>query len=491
MAKKQTNGGNGLEHRRAEVQAIIDSACDQLNSDGVSPRDYVEQLAWLFYLKAFDEMETQRAVESAFDDTPYTRRLDNEYRWASWSAKVDKADVMFKFVQTDLWDKLQGLGDDAIGQRFRRIFSTVRNHSRKGTAFAKVVQHINRLDFSANTDVIILSELYESLLKKVASDSAGYAGEFYTPRHIVQLMVKAIAPTIKDQIYDPCCGTCGFLAESASYVHKNSKQLGGKDMDHFKEKMFHGRELKSLSFLLGHMNMILHQVEDAKLALGDTLEAHDTNTSEKDKYSVILSNPPFGAKLPEAPRNFTFSAKNSEILFLQHIMTNLAVGGRAAVVVPEGVLFRGGADQKVRQRLLENFNVHTVLSLPAGCFQPYAGVKTNVLFFERTKNQAGTKSVWFYELTNDGFELSTTRKPIEGSQIPDFLAKIEKREEGDNSWSVPIEELIERGYDLSAKNPNQEEAAEIRPAKELVQSIKNKEAQITDLLDELEGILEK
>ena len=133
--------------------------------------------------------------------------------------------------------------------------------------------------------------------------------------------------------------------------------------------------------------------------------------------------------------------------------------------------------------------MHTVLSLPAGCFRPYAVVKTNVLFFERTKNQAGTKSVWFYELTNDGFELSTTRKPMEGSQIPDFLAKIGKREEGDNSWSVPIEELVERGYDLSAKNPNQENASKIRPAKELLQSIKTKEAQIVELMDELEEIL--
>ena len=171
-------------------------------------------------------------------------------------------------------------------------------------------------------------------------------------------------------------------------------------------------------------------------------------------------------------------------------MANLAKGGRAGVVIPEGVLFRGGPDQKVRKELLEQFNVHTILSLPAGCFLPYTGVKTNVIFFDRPKDGTGTKSVWFYELTNDGFELKQTRKPIEGNQIPDFLAKWQKRVEGENSWTVPIEEIIERGYDLSAKNPNRKDDYEHRPALELVQSIKAKEERIMDLLGELEGILE-
>jgi len=161
------------------------------------------------------------------------------------------------------------------------------------------------------------------------------------------------------------------------------------------------------------------------------------------------------------------------------------------VVIPEGVLFRGGPDQKVRKELLEQFNVHTILSLPPGCFLPYTGVKTNVIFFDRPKDGSATKSVWFYELTNDGFELKSTRKPLEGNQIPDFLAKCQTREEGENSWSMSIEEIIERSYDLSAKNPNRKDDYEHRPALELVQSIKAKEERIMDLLGELEGILEK
>jgi type I restriction enzyme M protein len=171
-------------------------------------------------------------------------------------------------------------------------------------------------------------------------------------------------------------------------------------------------------------------------------------------------------------------------------MVNLAKGGRAGVVIPEGVLFRGGPDQKVRKELLEQFRVHTILSLPAGCFLPYTGVKTNVIFFDRPEEGGGTESVWYYDLTNDGFELKQTRKPIGGSQLPDFLAKWQDRVDGDNSWTVPLADIVARGYDLSAKNPNRVDDYEHRPALELVQSIKAKETRITELLQELEDLLE-
>jgi type I restriction enzyme M protein len=171
-------------------------------------------------------------------------------------------------------------------------------------------------------------------------------------------------------------------------------------------------------------------------------------------------------------------------------MANLKKGGRAGVIVPEGVLFRGGPDAKVRERLLNEFDVHTVLSLPANCFLPYTGVKTNVLFFDKREDGAGTKGVWFYELANDGFELKQTRRPIEGSQIPDFLAKWKKRSKGANSWITPVREILGRGCDLSPHNPNKTNDYEHRPALELVQSIKTKESRVLELLGELEELLE-
>lgn len=492
-----TNNTDNTDNRRQEVQQIVKNASDQLNQEGVDARNYVEQIAWLFFLKAFDEAETRCEEEAAFDDKVYERRLTGEYAWSHWAKDTDHPDQMLEFVDGKLWIKLtspdpeKGLGDDPLAQRFRRIFDNVRNYCRRGATFARIVQQVDKLHFSSETDVIVLSEIYEDLLKRVAADSAGYAGEFYTQRHIIRAMVEVVQPKAGDKVYDPCFGTAGFLGEAANYIRSNAT-LSGKQIVDLQHKTFFGMEIKPLTYLLGTMNMILHGIEGSNLELTNTLEVHNQNVNEKNKYSVILSNPPYGGKMAhEMQTNFRVHSGATECLFIQHIMANLAKGGRAGVVIPEGVLFRGGPDQKVRKELLEQFNVHTILSLPAGCFLPYTGVKTNVIFFDRPKDGNGTKSVWFYELTNDGFELKQTRKPMEGNQIPDFLAKWQSRVEGENSWTLPIDEIIKRGYNLSAKNPNRKDDYEHRPALELVQSIKVKEERIIDLLIELEAILEK
>jgi type I restriction enzyme M protein len=484
------------DHRRQEVQQIVKNACDQLNAEGVDARNYVEQLAWLFFLKAFDEAEARKEEEGAFDDKPYVRRLGGKFAWSQWAKNTDHPDDMLEFVDGKLWIKLTspdpatGLGNDGLAQRFRRIFDNVRNYSRRGVSFAKVVQQVDKLHFSDETDVIVLSEIYEDLLKRVAADSAGYAGEFYTQRHIIRAMVEVVQPKIGERIYDPCLGTAGFLGEAANYVRRNGA-LSTRQLEALQTKTFFGLELKPLTYLLGSMNMILHGIEGANLELANTLEVHTSNVAEKDKYQVILANPPYGGKMAqELQTNFRVRSGATECLFLQHIMANLAKGGRAAVIVPEGVLFRGGPDQKVRRELLEHFNVHTILSLPAGCFLPYTGVKTNVIFFDRLEDGSGTESVWFYDLTNDGFELKQTRRPIAGDQLPDFVAKWKDRADGENSWAVSAAELAAKGYDLSAKNPNRVDDHEHRPALELVQSIKAKEARITELLDELESLLD-
>ena len=493
-------GSGETEHRRQAVQQAVKSACDQLRTDGVDPRDYVEQLAWLFFLKAFDEMESRREEEAAFDDSAYRRRLSGEYRWSSWSSMTNRPDDMLHFVDGMLLPHLRAFGlkentrqfaTDPVAERFRRIFSTVRNHTRSSASFARVVQQVNRLHFSDTTDVIVLSELYEGLLKDVAADSAGYAGEFYTQRHIIRAMVAVVGPKVGHRIYDPCFGTAGFLAESAEYIRKLSGKISGADLDRLERDTFYGIEIKPLTYLLGTMNMLLHGIEGANLELGNTLELHSTNVPERDRYDVILANPPYGGKMArELQTNFTTRSGSTEILFLQHIMSNLVTGGRAGVIIPEGVLFRGGPDARVRERLLREFDVHTILSLPPGCFLPYTGVKTNVLFFNRRDDAESTNSVWYYELTNDGFDLKATRRPIEGSQIPDFLSKWDKRVVGGNSWIVSIEQIAERDWDLSARNPKVEQNFEHKPALELVRSIKAKEARVFELLGELEELLE-
>jgi type I restriction enzyme M protein len=499
MAAKKNNENGLAEHRRQEVQQAVKNACDQLNSDGVAPRDYVEQLAWLFFLKAFDEAESRLEQEASFDDRPYVRLLDGQHRWSAWAKNVERPDEMLEFVDAKLWRYLQTFGvnkgskefaDDPVAERFRRIFSSVRNHSRRGASFARVVQQVNRLHFSDETDVVVLSEIYEDLLKRVAGDSAGYAGEFYTQRHIIRAMVEVVQPKIGERLYDPCFGTAGFLAESAEYIRRHARALSGRDLDTLNQRTFFGVELKPLTYLLGIMNMLLHRIERANLEQANTLELHTANVSEKNKYNVILANPPYGGKLPqELQTNFTIRSGSTEILFLQHIMASLKKSGRAGVIVPEGVMFRGGADQKVRERLLTEFNLHTVLSLPAGCFLPYTPVKTNVLFFERRPDGEGTQSVWFFELTNDGFELTGSRKPIEGEQISTFVSLFKHRSQTEHSWLVPIEELRASSWDLSARNPNTSEGYEHRAPAELARELLQKEERVIEIFRELQELL--
>jgi type I restriction enzyme M protein len=490
-------GNTNVDNRRQEVQQAVKSAADALRDDGVQPRDYVEQLSWMFFLKAFEEAEDRREQEAQFDGRPFTRRLTGKHRWSQWSATKDP-DKMLAFVDGDLWkDLCDEKRTDSVSQRFQRVFGNVKNHARRGTSFARVVQQVNRLHFGDETDVIVLSELYESLLKDVAADSAGYAGEFYTQRHVIRAMVEVVRPKLGERVYDPCFGTAGFLAEAAAYMRTDPrtgkrKHLAAADLEKLNTATFFGFELRPLTYLLGTMNMLLHGIDDAGLELGNTLERHVKSPSEAGKFQVVLANPPYGGRMAtELQTNFTIRSGATEVLFVQHIAANLAQGGRAAVIVPEGVLFRGGPDAKVRERLVTEFDVHTVLSLPAGCFLPYTGVKTNVLFIDRPKSGKTTEKVWFYELTNDGFELKQTRKPIQGSQLPDFLEKQRAKADGERSWSVGVEELRKKGFDLSARNPNRKDDYEHTPAVELVRSIKTKEERILTLLGELEEMLEE
>lgn len=492
MSQASTPANQTSESRRQEVQNAVKNACDHMRADSVNPRDYVEQLAWMFFLKAFDEAETRREAESSFNEQTYQHRLPEALRWSVWSKQLlTKPDELLAFVDGQLWPKLRNLGEDSVGQQFKRIFDTVRNHCRTGSSFAKVVNQVNRLDFGVHTDIIVLSELYEGLLKDVAADSPGYAGEFYTQRHIIRAMVEVAAPQLGERIYDPCFGTSGFLVESADYIRRHRPNLGGEDLHTLQHETFFGVELKPLTYLLGAMNLLLHGIEGAGLELANTLELHQSNVPERNKYKVILSNPPYGGKASrDSQGNFTIPSGSTEVLFLQHVMANLARGGRAAVIVPEGVLFRGGADAKVRERLIREFDLHTVLSLPAGCFLPYTGVKTNVLFFERPADGHTTSSVWFYDLTNDGFELKQTRRSVAGDQLPDFLVQQRTRGSSERSWSVDAAGLEKNAWELTPRNPSRQDDDDHRPALDLVRSIRDQEARIVELLSELEEMLE-
>ena len=235
------------------------------------------------------------------------------------------------------------------------------------------------------------------------------------------------------------------------------------------------------------MNLILRGIEAPNLELGNTLELHETSVGEADKYQVILANPPYGGKAGTHQQvGFRIRSGKTET-FMQHIMGMLAKEAKPRCC-SEGTMFRGGAEMAVRKELIENFNLHTILSLPSGVFQPYAAVKTNIIFFDRQRTKAGRPTIWYYELTNDGFELTSTRKPIEGSQVDDFLSKWKDRKNGDNSWTCNLDEIIERDYDISAKNPNDKDVADTRKL-DLIHSMKANESRIVEVLNQLEDIL--
>ena len=492
---------NGIRHRRQEVQQAVKNACDQLNADGVAPRDYVEQLAWLFFLKAFDEAENQREEEAEFGDEVYRRRLNGEYRWASWARRADRPDEMLRFVNGELWPHLcsfgivEGTGEfdaDPVGEQIRRIFSSVRNHSRRGASFARVVQQVDRLHFSDQTDVIVLSELYEDLLKRVAADSRGFAGEFYTQRHIIRAMVEVVRPKVGERIYDPCFGTGGFLAEAGEYVRRTAGTLSGADLERLKQESFFGVELKPLTYLLGAMNLILHGIEGANLELGNTLERHAANVSAKHRYHVILSNPPYGGKLAgELQTNFTIRSGATEILFLQHIMANS--GHRRS---GRGDHSRGGAVPRRAGRQGPGATAAGVRcphhSVVAGwVFSALHGCQDQraVLRSSRRREGDGGRLV----LRADQRRLRVEADPPACRWQPDSGLSREVGRAG--YWRELVDrsgrgDCGEEGFDLSARNPNRSNDYEHKPALELVQSIRAKEERVVELLSELEELLE-
>jgi type I restriction enzyme M protein len=329
-----------------------------------------------------------------------------------------------------------------------------------------------------------LSLVYEGLLQNMG-DAGGYAGEFYTPRAVVRAMIKVLDPRPGQTIYDAAAGSCGFLVEAFEHLKANKNSLTTDQWDFIQQDTFYGYEKTSLAYVMGMMNMILHGIESPNLFRGNTLTQNIRDIQEKDRYDIILANPPFGGKeKDQIQQNFPIKANATELLFLQHFIKTLKTGGKAAIVIPEGVLFQtNSAFKQVKQELLENFNLHTILSLPAGVFLPYSGVKTNVLFFERS---GGTSDVWYYECEPE--QKLTKNKPITDAHLAEFVELYTSRETTEHSWTVPASKLAE-DYDLSAKNPaKQKDTVHLAP-NDILKQIRIKEQQVAGLLDEIEQLL--
>ena len=473
--------------------------------DGISgAMHYTEQISWVLFLKFLADLEESKSEDAELDGETYTYILDEKYRWQNWAVlKVDgkkdiinskSGDDLLDFVNKELFPYLKGFksiteNPKSIKYKIGAIFEFLDNRIANGHTLREVLDIIDEMDFHNQSDLFQLSLIYEKLLKDMGSDG-GNSGEFYTPRPLIKVITDVVNPQIGQSIYDPAVGSCGFLIEAYNHIRytdvQNNKQrdLSTDQLKFLNEDTFFGNEKTPLSYVMGVMNMILHGVESPNISKSNTLTKDIRGLEEKDRFDCILANPPFGGKEKEQiQQNFPIKSNATELLFLQHMMNHLKLGGKCGVVIPEGVLFQtNNAFQSVKKDLLERFNVHTILSLPSGVFLPYSAVKTNVVFFDRV---GSTNDIYYYEV-NPAFKL-TKNKPINIDHFAEFLDSWESRKITPNSWIVNVNDI--KDFDISAKNPNKNETIEHKSPIELVENIKLNNALINDLLDEVEEIL--
>ncbi len=476
-------------------------ACDILRRDnncgGVM--EYIEHLAWLLFLRFLDAQEQIWEAEAAMEGRPYSRILVGDLRWEAWARRDLPADDLIQFVHTRLIPSLQGLSGDPFRETVAAIFSE-RNVivAASGYNLKDVLKIVDAIDFLSQDDVHTVSVVYESLLQRLGNENK-MAGEFYTPRPIIRFIVRLVAPRLDETIYDPATGSGGFLAEAFDYLKAHNPAMTIEQHEKLHTETFYGVEKKAVPHLLGLMNVVLHGVARPNIRRGNTLE-EPVKSTPPTRYDVVLTNPPFGGtENRQIQDNFPIQNNATELLFLQHIMKKLKphAGARCGMVMPEGVLFRGGAFATVKKDLLEQFSLHTIVSLPPGAFAPYADVKTALLFFDRP---GPTRAIWYYELPlPEGLKKFSKGSPIQDEHLsdgetlwqawrehqakvleglPDMEAawqewnssRLEQRDLpliSPNAWVVPVEEIKRRGYDLSARNPYREAAGDLPTPLEL------------------------
>ena len=446
-----------------------------------SELDYVEQTSWVLFLKYLDDLERDKATAAELSGKTYINIIAPEYQWSVWAApkladgKIDHnaltGDDLADFVNIQLFPYLKKFKVDAeradsIEYKIGEIFSELKNRIHSGYNLREVINRIDELRFRTHAEKHEMSHLYESKIQNMGNAGRN-GGEYYTPRPLIKTIVKVVAPEIGNKIYDGAVGSAGFLCESFEYL-KHSKKLTTSDVVTLQKNTFYGREKKSLAYIIGTMNMILHGVEAPNIIHTNTLAENLADIQEKDRYDVVLANPPFGGKeRSEVQQNFPIKTGETAFLFLQHFIKILKAGGKAGVVIKNTFLSNtDNASVSLRKLLLESCNLHTVLDLPGGTFTG-AGVKTVVLFFEKGSS---TQKVWFYQLNLDR-NLGKTNALSE-KDLAEFVELQKSFAESENSWSIDVKSIDKTTFDLSAKNPNKKEETALRQPQEILEEMK-------------------
>jgi type I restriction enzyme M protein len=460
--------------------------------------DYTEQSSWLLFLKYLDGLEDERATDAKLNNKKYSPILEKPYRWESWAAPKDKdgqidrnkaatGDDLCDFVNLKLFPYLQKFKKahpaNTIEYKIGEIFGEIKNKIQSGYNLREIIDHIDELRFRSQTEKHELSHLYEAKIRNMGNAGRN-GGEYYTPRPLIRAIIQVVKPQIGQRIYDGACGSAGFLCESFEYL-KRGKDLSTKDFKTLQERTFLGKEKKSLAYVIAIMNMILHGIEAPNVLHTNTLTEDPNGFQEKDRFDVVLANPPFGgSERKEIQQPYNIKTGETAFLFLQHFIKILKAGGRGGIVIKNTFLSNmDNASVSLRKLLLESCNLHSILDCPGGTFQG-AGVKTVVLFFEKG---APTRKIWYYQL-DPGRNLGKTN-PLNDEDLKEFVQLQKTLANSPKSWSTDAKSINQESFDLSAKNPSVNSEVKHRSPKEILDEIECLDAESAKVLQSIRGIL--
>lgn len=487
------------------------------NGGFTAPITILEQMTYLFFMKLLDDKQLREEANANLLGVTLTNKTFGNGNWENPETEMNpetkkRREVPYHELR---WHIFKNMQPDKMLQRVRNdVFVFIRNIGNKTSAYSqamqdtvflitdarmltRIVEGIDELDMS-NTDT--MGDVYEYMLGKMAA--SGTNGQFRTPRHIIQMMVKLMKPTLKDNICDPAMGSAGFIVESAKYIkeHEQDKLLNEENAKRYKSEMFHGSDSDGTMMRIGCMNMMLHDVDFPQIQKRNSLSDENQDTS---KYTLCLANPPFAGSLDTDDIATTLrsavSTKKTELLFLALFMRMLETGGRCASIVPDTVLTGDGkAYTDIRKALVDEHCLRAIISMPSGVFQPYSGVSTAIIIFTKT-GTGGTDKVWFYDMHNDGYSLTTQRTPIEGNEIPDIIRRFDDMSIDANndrkaqSFLVPVEEIRENGYSLSYKKYHEVErtVVEYEKPEVIIDRMELRQAEITKALAAFRKMLEE
>ncbi|MDE3100557.1 MAG: SAM-dependent DNA methyltransferase [Verrucomicrobiota bacterium] len=491
--------------------SLLKSARDIMRKDkGLNgDLDRLPLLTWIMFLKFLDDLELQRADEAKLAGKKFKPAIESPYRWRDWAAKSDgiTGDELLAFINNEETTRPDGKRGAGLFRYLRTltssngddrrdviatVFKGVDNRMKSGYILRDVVNKIAGIHFTSSDELHTLGALYESMLREMR-DAAGDSGEFYTPRPVVRLMVAVTDPRLGETVLDPAGGTGGFIVEAYNHLAKQVRTVADRRV--LQEKSLFGCEPKPLPYLLCQMNLLLHGLDAPQIDPGNALRHKLTDIGERDRVDVILTNPPFGGEEERGIQgNFPEDKQTAEtaLLFLQLIMRKLRRQGgksRAAVVVPNGTLFGDGVCARIKEELLKEFNLHTIVRLPNGVFAPYTSIPTNLLFFDRS---GPTREVWFYEQPlPEGRKNYTKTAPIQFEEFTGVIGWWNKRKENARAWKVSAAELLANGCNLDRKNPRAKEDITHLPPEQLAADILKKEQRIVEIMGNLRNLLAK